>query len=239
MAFRSGRPVAAVAALMTALVLSACAAGAQKLAGSTPPPGMGGAVLLGSIQQADANPRAGFILLRRYDPATRTFLPEAEDTVARFDLLPAFRFEEILRHGDLSGRTRAVAGDLAALALVPGHWAVEKAVTGYSVANQTYSASSLPNTRAADETIATLAFEVRPGEVAALPLLRVSSNDRWGGGGFASVTTSGEGLDRIVELASARGLTVRTDDWRPVVLFCAPIDYAPLQLRGQADCAPK
>ncbi len=71
MAFRSGRLVAAVAALMTAILLSACATGAQKLAGSTPPAGMGGAVLLGAIQQTDANPRAGFVVLRRYDPAPR------------------------------------------------------------------------------------------------------------------------------------------------------------------------
>lgn len=231
MALRGG--VLAVAAL---LALGACATPGERLTGVAPPAGRGAAVVVGYIAQTDAVDRSGFLVLRKTDPATRRFLPEGPDTLARVALLPAFRLADIFRTGDLAGSTRLNAEDLTPLVLSPGTWAVERAYTASTSGNLMASGNSLANHDGG--ALGTLGFEVTADAILALPLLEVWPREQMGRSGPAAITAR-DGLAEITALAATRGLMVEPGRWSEIEVECAPIRYEGMQLKGEAECAPR
>ena len=221
--------------LVTAAVVG-CATPGQRLAGTKPPAGLGAAIITSSVVQRDAVDRSGNLVLRKLEPGADRFLPEAPDTVARVAILPAFRLSELLRRGDLTGRTRLASTDLTPIVLSPGRWAIERAYTSATTGNLILSSNSLVGIT--DSRLSSWAFDIQADEIVALPLMLVSPNDRWGPAGPASVQP-GEGLPQIIALAAERGLAVEPRDWVPTTVECAPIRYEGFQLRGEVECAPR
>ena len=231
-----GRSAAGVALALLCTIMTGCATPGERMTGSAPPAGKGAAILSGYIVQHDAVNRSGDVLIRKIDPQTGHFLPEAPDTIAKFALLPAFRFEDVLRRGDPTGRSRLHADDLTPIVLAPGLWAVERAWTSSNNANLIMSSSSL--TGQDRGLLDTWGFEVFPGQIVALPLLAVSPQEAMGRPGPASVIPETEGAARLGEV-STQGASAVAVQWRSVSVPCPEIRYEGLQLRGEVECAPR
>lgn len=225
------------AALVLAVFgLAGCITHGERLGAGAPAAGMGGAVLIGSIVQSDALSRDGAVLLRKVDASGRRFLPPASDTMVRFKLTPAFRFADMLRNADLTGRSRATPQDLTAFTLSPGLWAVEQARTYATNGYTSQSSNSIVGTRGG--SLRTLAFEVRAGEVAAPPMLEVQPQDSSYGAGPADVSPRDDTGAAVVELAAQRGLTVAPSIWRPVTVECVLIENKPGRWKSTVACLP-
>lgn len=201
-----------------------------------PPTAMAGAVLLGYIAQSDAVDRSGRVVLRKLDASGQIFLPAAPDTTARFDLTPAFRFTEILR-GDLTGRTRARAGDLKLLPLSPGTWVIEEAETFSRTGGLIESSSSLAGH--SNSVLDTIGFVVQPGSVALLPAISVSPFERLRTPGPASVDHRDETLAALMVLANNRKLAVTPGAWSRITVTCRLLPTKPFHLRPPVSCEPR